>query len=297
MTIGTILKIHRMARHDGPGIRSLVVMKGCPLTCLWCSTPESQNTYPEVFIAEYNCKQCGKCVGICPLGCRTLDAIDRELCDNCGICVNGCIYGGLEMKGMDITVDDLFREIEKDSIGYRRSGGGVTIGGGEPTMQSDFVVQVLERCGKVFYHTAVETCGMTKWENLEKIIKHLNLLYFDLKHMDDRTHRKITGVSNQIILENARKASERAPMIIRLPLIPGLNDSVENVKATAEFVLELGGNIQRMELLPYHILGEISYSRLGREYPLKGVKPHAQEGLEKLAKVAESAGIQVQIGG
>ena len=297
MTSGTVLNIHKMARHDGPGIRTLVLMKGCPLGCLWCSTPESQSSHPEVFIAEYNCRKCGKCVAVCPLGVRTLDGIDHQQCDDCGQCADVCLYGGLEMKGSEMTADELFKEIERESVGYRRSGGGVTFGGGEPTVQADFVAEVLSRCQRVFYHTAVETCGMAKWENLEKILNHVDLLYFDIKHMDEQIHRKITGGSNRVILDNAQKASERVPMIVRIPVIPGLNDSEENIRATSRFVSNLGDRVQRLELLPYHNLGELSYTRLGREYTLKGFKPHTEEFMDQLLKIAESNGIKVRIGG
>ena len=294
---GLVLQIHRMARHDGPGFRTLVCMKGCPLKCLWCSTPESQNSGPEVFINEINCTGCGKCVQVCEKGARTLEGIDRELCDNCGDCADACIYDALEIKGTPMTVDALFKEIEKDSVGYRRSGGGVTIGGGELTMQPDFVTAVLSRCRRVFYQTAIETCGFTKWENLEKILSQVKLLYYDIKHMDDVQHKKITNVSNRIILENAEKAAKICPMIIRLPVVPGLNDSKENIEATARFALGLGENVQRLELLPYHNLGAVSYGRLGLEYPLPDAVPHTPDQLEEMKKWAQDCGIRVQIGG
>lgn len=294
---GVVLQIHRMARHDGPGIRTLVCMKGCPLRCQWCSTPESQDIEPEVLINEINCTGCGKCIEACPKGIRTLKNIDRNLCDNCGKCVEACIYDALEMKGTIMSVEALFKEIEKDSAGYRRSGGGVTIGGGEPTLQPDFVSAILARCRRVFYHTAIETCGFTKWENLEKILSQVRLLYYDIKHMDDAEHQKITGVSNRIILKNAKKAAIMCPTIIRIPVVPGLNDSKENIEATARFVQELGENVQRIELLPYHNLGAVSYSRLGREYPLDSLVPHTREELAELKKAVETCGIAAQIGG
>lgn len=297
VTEGLVLQIHRMARHDGPGIRTLVCMKGCPLRCKWCSTPESQETGPEVYVNELNCTGCGKCVEVCPTGARTLEAIDRELCNNCGECVEACLYNALEMKGATMSVDALFREIEKDSMGFRRSGGGVTIGGGELTMQSEFVAAVLARCRRVFYHTVIETCGFCKWEKLEVILPHVKLLYYDVKHMDDEEHRKITGFSNKVILENLRKAVKLCPTIIRIPVVPGLNDSRENIEATARFALELGENVQRIELLPYHNIGAISYKRIGRDYPLKTVGLHTPEELVALKAIVTSCGIDAQVGG
>lgn len=294
---GLVLQIHRMARHDGPGIRTLVCMKGCPLKCQWCSTPESQNNEPEIFINEINCTGCSKCVEVCPTGARTLEAINLDMCDNCGDCVKACIYGAIEMKGTPMTVDALFKEIEKDAVGYRRSGGGVTIGGGELTMQSEFATAVLARCRRVFYHTAIETCGFTKWKNLERILPQVKLLYYDIKHMDDAVHKKITGASNKVILENAKKAARTCTMIIRIPVVPGLNDSKDNIEATARFALGLGGNVQRLELLPYHNFGAASYRRLGREYLLPDVVPHTREQMQELKNWVEGFGMKARIGG
>lgn len=296
-TKGLVLKIHRNARHDGPGIRTLVCMKGCPLRCRWCSTPESIGTAPEVMTFEQHCTGCGKCDAVCPQGAIQRGSINRELCNNCGACVNDCIYGALELMGTHMSVDSLFRELEKDAVGYRRSGGGVTIGGGELTLQADFAAAVLARCRKVFYHTAIETCGYCRWENLEKVLPHVKLLYYDVKHMDDETHKQITGVSNRIILENLAKAVKFCPTIVRIPLVPGLNDSRENIVATARFARDLGENLQRVELLPYHNFGVASYSRLGRKYPLKHVGLHTDEELQMLRRVVEGCGVDVQIGG
>lgn len=294
---GLVLKIHRMARHDGPGIRTLVCMKGCPLRCQWCSTPESQSPRPEVMLFEQDCTGCGKCVEACLRGARTLDTIDRNRCDNCGRCVDVCIYGGLGIQGTVMDVDQLFREIEKDSAAYRRSGGGVTFSGGELTLQADYVSRVLARCRRVFFHTAIETCGFTRWENLKKLLPHVKLLYFDLKHMDDAVHRQITGVSNRVILENAAKAARLCPMIIRIPVVPGLNDTASNIEATARFAAGLGENLQRIELLPYHNLGASSYRRLGREYALDEVPPQTAERMTALKELVEACGVVAQVGG
>jgi len=185
----------------------------------------------------------------------------------------------------------------KDSNFYRRSDGGVTIGGGEATMQHEFVAALLKKCKEIYVHTAMETCGYVKWEQLEKILEHIDLLYFDIKHMDSRIHEEITGLSNELILENARKASEMRPIIIRIPIIPGLNDSEENLLNTAKFASELGENLLRIELLPYHKFGTGTYEQLGREYKLKHIEPPSEEYMNNLKKVIESCGVKVQIGG
>lgn len=295
---GRVLKIHRMARHDGPGIRTLVCMQGCPLRCAWCSTPESQSRRPELMVFEENCRHCDRCVQACPRGAISRGAVvDRARCDGCGHCAKACIFGALQLPGQVMDVDQLFAEIAQDSHAYRHSSGGVTIGGGELTLQADFVARVLARCRRVFIHTAIETCGFTRWEKLEKLLPHVQLLYFDLKHMDDTVHRQITGVSNRVILANAAKAARHGPMIIRIPVVPGLNDSAANIEATARFAAGLGANIRRVELLPYHNLGASSYRRLGRDYALESLVPQTAERTAELKSLVEACGVAAQVGG
>jgi pyruvate formate lyase activating enzyme len=187
---------------------------------------------------------------------------DRERCTACGACVDACLNQALERAGKDTSVEELYREIAKDSPFYRRSNGGVTVGGGEPTMQHEFVTEFLKKCKQNYIHTVIETCGYVKWEHLERILQYVDLLYFDIKHMDPVVHKELTGVSNELILENARQASAMRPMIIRIPIVPGLNDSDDNISATARFAAELGENLQRIELLPYHKFGTQTYGGL-----------------------------------
>ena len=194
-------------------------------------------------------------------------------------------------------MEELFQDVMKDSNFYRRSGGGVTIGGGEPTMQHKFVTALLKKCKETYVHTAMETCGYVKWEFLEEILEHIDLLYIDIKHMDSNIHKEITGVKNEMILENARKASEMRPIIIRIPLIPGLNDSEENLLKTGKFAAELGENLLRIDLLPYHTFGTGTYEQLGRDYKLKDIEPPTDEYMNKLKKIIESCGVKAQIGG
>jgi len=299
---GKIYDIQKFAIHDGPGIRTLVFMKGCPLKCLWCSTPQTQNSSPDLLYIESNCKNSLCCVDICPeKAIRFSDKqkieINRKLCNSCGQCVDSCPNQALRLVGDQRTVEELFQDVMKDSPFYRRSNGGVTIGGGEPTMQHKFVTALLKKCKETYVHTAMETCGYVKWEHLERILEHVDLLYFDIKHMDARIHEEITGVSNEIILENARKASDIRPIIIRIPLIPGLNDSEENLLNTGRFAAKLGENLLRIELLPYHKFGTGTYEQLGRKYKLKDVESPSEEYMNKLKKIVESCGVMVQVGG
>ncbi|MFW9785803.1 MAG: glycyl-radical enzyme activating protein, partial [Candidatus Heimdallarchaeota archaeon] len=185
----------------------------------------------------------------------------------------------------------------KDSPFYRRSNGGVTVGGGEPTMQIEFVTAFLKRCKQTFINTAIETCGYVKWDKMEHLLNYVDLVYIDIKHMDNEIHKELTGVSNKIILENAKKISEKKPMIIRIPVIPGYNDSDENVKATARFAAKLGVNLKRIELLPYHKFGTQTYVRIGMEYKLPDVEPPSEAHMLQLKGFVESCGVKAQIGG
>lgn len=277
-------------------------MKGCPLTCLWCSTPQSQKMALEIIHIELHCVQCGRCVEACPVDAITLTEaeglkIDRKSCTSCGDCVEACPNQALELAGSYMTVEELFREADKDSPFYRRSNGGVTVGGGEATMQHEFVGKFLEKCKAHYIHTAIETCGYIKWEHLEKLLQNLDLVYYDIKHMDPVVHKELTGVSNRRILANAKKTAAMRPMIVRIPLVPGYNDSDDNIFATARFAAELGGEFERIELLPYHAFGSQTYSRLGREYKLADVEPPSDEHMERLKGIVESCGVKAQIGG
>ena len=294
--------MQRFAIHDGPGIRTLIYMKGCPLKCLWCSSPQTQKPSTEILHIELNCKKCGRCIEICSNNAITLSnneviKIDRKLCTSCGDCVENCLNQALKLAGKDITVEELFQEVNKDSPFYRRSNGGVTVGGGEPTMQHEFVTAFLKRCKQIYIHTAMESCGYVKWEYLEKMLEYLDLAYFDIKHMDPLVHKELTGVSNDLILENIKKASALRPVIIRIPVAPGYNDSDDNILATAKFAAGLGTNLQRIEILPYHKFGTHLYDQLDMQYKLKDVEPPNEEHMERLKELIESCGIKAQIGG
>lgn len=303
---GLVFNIQRYAIHDGGGVRTLVFMKGCPLRCLWCSNPEGQKAHPETGFMASRCVGAavckGRCLAACPEHGMTLSPegrprIDRERCAHCGTCSAACYYGALELVGRAMTVAEVLVEVEKDRPFYRRSGGGVTVGGGEPLLQAEFVTQLLEACHRRHLHTAVETTGFGSLRRLRAMLRHVDLVYFDVKHMDPEKHKALTGVSNARVLRNIRavvSAGERREVIIRVTTIPGCNDSEENIAATARFAVELGCG--QMELVPYHKLGVGKYGQYGMEYPLPDVETPSRERMESLRRLVEECGLKEMSG-
>ena len=300
-TTGWIFNIQRYSIHDGSGIRTLVFMKGCPLTCLWCSNPESQRTRPELGFLESTCvgaDACGApCVSVCPEEAVALNhgrpVIDRKRCNARGQCADACLHGALKLIGRAMTVDEVLAEVEKDRPFYRRSGGGITIGGGEPLAQHRFTAELLRTAQERYLHTAVETSGFATWNHFEAVLRHVDQLYCDVKHMDPHKHRELTGQSNELILENLEKVlsiKEPDDVVIRIPLIPGCNDSAENVSASAKFVSELG--FKRIELMPYHRFGVSKYRQYGRQYRLDDSASVSEQEILDLRGIVESFGLQ-----
>jgi pyruvate formate lyase activating enzyme len=294
---GMLLNIQRFSVHDGPGIRTLVFMKGCPLVCSWCANPESQSREPELGFFQSKCVQCGKCIEACPPGAITLSAggeiyTDRKICDNCGKCVEACSYEAREIAGEWVTVEYLLAEVEKDRDFYSNSGGGVTVGGGEPAYQPDFIREFLKQCQERWLHTAIETCGHTPWKNLVGILEYVDYILIDIKHMDPEVHKLITGVSNKLILSNIKKivSSQAKPIIIRVPIIPGLNDAETNIRSTAEFISGLG-KAEGIELLPYHRLGISKYEQFDKPYPLRELIAPEVDYMKKLDDIIASYGL------
>ena len=304
MTKGTIVNIERFAIHDGPGIRTVVFMKGCPLRCKWCSTPESQSMSLEMGYAVNKCTRCGKCAEICPVKAIAVSdsgeiLTDRLLCDDCGQCVEVCPSGARTTVGREMTVAQIIEEVEKDSVFYWNSGGGVTLSGGEPTLQPKFSLEILKACKARGIHTVMETSGYAEWDVLDELLEYLDLVYFDIKHSLSAEHERLTGKKNELILENCRKIVANYPdveLIIRIPVIPGCNDSEDNILRTAQFVHQLE-KVARLELLPYHRFGVHMYRILLRAYPLADVESPGEERMQKLEELAKSCGIEVQIGG
>jgi len=298
---GVIFDVQRYSIHDGPGIRTIVFFKGCPLRCLWCSNPESQKSVPEILYSHIKCKNCNKCILICPKKAisdnKGIKGIDYSLCDNCGKCVEACPNEALEMAGRLVSIEEIMKEVEKDIIFYRSSDGGVTLSGGECIYQSEFSICLLAEARKRGIHTAIETTGFQKWDILENILQYVDLVFYDLKYIDPIKHLKYAGVNNKLILENAQRIiSKKIPMIVRIPVIPKYTDSKENIKAIAKFVSNLK-EVKKIELLPYHRMGELKYKKLGRKYELEGVSSPSNEQMQELARIVKSYGLEVQIGG
>jgi pyruvate formate lyase activating enzyme len=300
---GTIFNIQRYSIHDGPGIRTTVFFKGCPLRCLWCQNPESQTFQQELFYNKERCTGCGRCLTACPE--KAVEVVegrsrtDRTLCKVCGACAGVCSEEARSLMGKTVSAKDVFVEVDKDAVFYERSGGGVTLSGGEPLAQPEFAIEILSLCKNAGIHTAIETCGHASWETVERVLKVVDLVLYDVKHMDPVEHRKVTGVSNALALENLKKVyRESYPALsIRIPVIPGCNDTPENMEATASFIVkELGPSVP-VHLLPYHRLGDSKREQMERTEPSLGIVPPGDEQMEKLKRFFESRGVNAVMGG
>jgi len=304
---GVVFDIVHSSFVDGPGVRTTVFLKGCPLRCLWCCNPEGQKFDPELKFIAANCNSCGKCTEICPAGAISLNAaepeqklaVDRNLCTMCGKCVDACPENAFGYFGKRMTVEEVMKILIRDQTYYSRSGGGVTIGGGEATAQPDFALALIRECRENYIHTAVDTCGYTTTEKGLAVLEEADLLLFDVKGIDPLAHKKNTGVSNEIILENLRRFNDSGkPIIIRYPFIPGYNDSEENVEATIA-LLENMKSIERVDIIGYHEYSKIKYRELGRPYPLAhmGKNTLTEETLEAVKLRFEQHGLHTQLGG
>jgi pyruvate formate lyase activating enzyme len=296
-----VLGIARMTLHNGPGIRTLILFKGCPLGCLWCSTPESQKEEPEIAIYPDKCIHCGRCVPVCPLHAIHLTnetiSINRFLCNDCGRCADLCHPEAIRLLGQRLTVEELVEEAKKDMVFYKHSGGGVTLSGGEPLLNPDFALQLLQALKGEGISVGVDACGHVPWASIEQMLPYIDFFLWDIKHMDSQKHREFTGVSNELILENARSVSDRnIPLYIRVPVIPGYNDSEENIRATCEFARELSSLVE-VDLLPLHHLGKARYDSLNRDYPIADIPLVPDSVLQHMKRLVESYGLKSNIVG
>ncbi len=297
--LGLVFLIQRFSVQDGPGLRTTVFMKGCPLHCRWCQNPESLLSYPELLTRDTKCLSLGKCVAACPVGAITLDEekhrrLDRDRCNLCFECVTACPTRSLIRVGEYMTVAQVMAEVERDDIFYFKSGGGVTVSGGEPLFQWQFVYNLLTACKQRHFHTALDTSGYAPWPVLEKVLEHVDLVLYDIKHMDPQRHKEATGKSNRLILSNLRKIPRQKKVWLRIPLIPGFNDSEDNLTRVGELGREIG--VEKVSILPYHRLAEEKYHQLGRPYSIADLEPMEEKRLGEIQKFLSGFGLQVTIG-
>ncbi len=307
-----ITDIQRFAVNDGPGFRTLVFLKGCALRCSWCHNPEAIASYPEIYWKRRLCAQCGACLDVCPLDAisppippeqaqqegSTYHKIIRERCNRCMKCVGACHYGALVTVGKPMTIEEILNEVESDRPFYDNSGGGMTLSGGEPTLHAELAGELLEAARQRGLHICLDTSGYCDWEVLERLIKNTDIVLFDIKHIDPEKHRQMTGVSNEAILQNlTRLAASGVETWVRIPVIPGLNDSVDLHDRVAGLISGLPGSIARIDLLPFHNWCENKYDWLGINWKFKDIEAVNPFTVEFLMDCYKDRGLNVTIGG
>ncbi len=272
---GLVFDVQRTSLHDGPGIRTTVFLKGCPLHCVWCHNPESQSFKPELMFFGDKCTLCGACVKACPVGAHLIEGdshtVDREKCTACGACVKVCLYDALRVVGEERTVQGVMDEVVRDKPFYEHSGGGMTVSGGEPMAQFAFTKALLEAARAEAIHTCVETCGFSRPEQCEELLPLVDLFLYDIKGTDSALHRAHTGVPNEQILENLELLVSRgATVSLRCPLVPGVNDTDEHIAGIAALERKYP-QLAGMEIMSYHAMGNDKSRRIGREAELNSV--------------------------
>lgn len=300
---GTIFDIKRFAIHDGPGIRTTIFFKGCPLHCVWCHNPEGIESRFELMPNPRRCAaDCTECLKVCPDVLVKKDGrivLQRAVRGDalCSRCADACVYDALRLVGKRATVEDITAEVEKDRIFYEQSGGGITFSGGEPLLQPVFLSELIDELKTRGFHLALDTSGFAAWEVLDSIARKCDLILYDLKTMDDTMHRKYTGVSNRLILDNLKRLSSLGKEIwVRVPLVPGVNDDEENMRRTADFLRPLP-NIRRVSVLPYHKGGCEKYTNLGKGAGFRAFEPPSEERVGAVLGLLSSREFQVRRGG
>ncbi len=297
---GTITNIQRYSVHDGPGIRTIVFFKGCPLRCKWCQNPETNTVTPSLVFFKDKCLGCRTCLGICPTGAVYLKddqlAYSRSLCVSCGACADRCPSLAREIVGRVETVESIFKTILRDKIFFDMSGGGITLSGGEPLMQPAFARDLLQKSKSHGIHTAIETCGYAEWGAFEMVECYTDLFLYDVKVVDADSHHHYTGVRNEKILNNLmRLAEKRANIVLRVPFIPGVNSSTENLESLSKIAKEC--NALEIHLLPFHQAGQLKWESLGESYSFASQKLPSEEEINAAAQILKKNGHTVCIGG
>ncbi len=299
---GVVFNIQRFSIHDGPGIRTTVFLKGCPLRCGWCSNPESMNPHPEIITRDVKCITCGKCVEVCSQQAIAIAENTRvvqwEKCNSCMECAEVCPSGAIAAAGSHMTVAEVMDTVERDASYYRRTGGGMTLSGGEPLVQWQFALKLLQEAKRRGLHTALDTVGHADWEILDRILDFTDLVLYDVKHPDSARHQEATGVPNERILDNLRKTvAKRGPNVwVRHPVIPRFSDSEEELEELCKLVLTLKPSVEKISLLPYHKFAELKYAAMGKVYTWKGIPTISDDRIGEFKKLVESHGIDVDVG-
>ncbi len=295
-----ITNIQGFSIHDGPGIRTVVFFKGCPLSCQWCANPECLSGNPQIGFIKTLCRDCGECFDICTNEAipteEGVHRIDYSKCKSCGDCVDHCIHGARVRYGELKTVADVWDAVRRDKMFYDSSGGGVTASGGEPLLRPRFVRELFELCKQDQINTCIETCGLVDRQAFLDVIPVTDHFLFDLKHMDSDIHDQFTGQPNGRILENAALLMEQGvDIIFRQPVVPAINDSIENIEATAVFLSSLGKSDVRLELMPYHRMGWSKYRALGMKYPMNGTDAAENDMVESVKRAYLDRGIRCTV--
>lgn len=298
--LGIITDVQNYTINDGPGIRTMVFFKGCPLSCRWCHNPETWSVKPELMQCKPCCVGCGNCIKACTRKALSVTedgvTIDRALCDNCGECAKVCHSGALELQGRYVTVDEAYDVLMEDECFYRTSNGGITLSGGECTMQPAFVINLLRKLKKKGVHTTIETCGFCKWETLKEILEYVDLVLYDIKVPDDEKSRYYTGQTFRLIHENLGKTRERGKeVIIRYPMIPGVNDDAESIHRIIEIAKE--ADIKKLHIMPFHQTGKPKWEGIGRPYFLSDMIEPENEDIQKVLDIFLAAGLDASVGG
>lgn len=297
---GIVFNIQRYSIQDGPGIRTTVFMKGCPLRCLWCSNPESQKIWPEVAHRDSLCNKCGLCVDVCDVQAISVDDkgvhINRKRCTNCSKCVEVCTTEALKVFGKEMSVEEVFQEVVKDVDFYRNSGGGVTLSGGEPLLQPAFAAAFFKLCQDAGINTCLDTSGLASASALEQVLPYTSLVLFDVKLSDPMAHRRWAKRSNEKIIRNLASVVTRGiPVIIRVPLIPGINDSDKELKGIARIAADSLNGVGKVNLLPYHRYGASKYKMLDRRYRLNRLVRQKDAELQRAKQIFESFGFDCEV--